>query len=192
MSIDSSEQLTTGIRRLRLKRPGLIWASVIFVAYALTPNCDEEEVEAFNKELEQQECHIGTHGLDWKEQGERLTEFIITTKTIHGNSQFQKPHPQRWTWESPNDDHLLRIGFYFSQKEQKSKVTKKRLSPDAPKLIRQRGIAGGTGDRELTSEHAKQCEQATNEDLKKRKGAAMVETAAAEQSIRKVLRSFAS
>ncbi|KAE9412367.1 hypothetical protein Angca_003875, partial [Angiostrongylus cantonensis] len=49
-----------------------------------------------------EERHIGTHGLEWNEQGERLSEFIMATETIHGNSQFQKPHRQRWTWESPN------------------------------------------------------------------------------------------
>ncbi|KAK6762216.1 hypothetical protein RB195_023070 [Necator americanus] len=26
----------------------------------------------------------------------------MTTKTIHGNSQFQKPSSLRWTWESPS------------------------------------------------------------------------------------------
>ncbi|VDP04513.1 unnamed protein product [Heligmosomoides polygyrus] len=59
------------------------------------------------------ELHIGTHGLEWNEQGERLSEFIMTTKTIHGNSQFQKPSSLRWTWESPGGqfhneiDHII-------------------------------------------------------------------------------------
>ncbi|EYC30854.1 hypothetical protein Y032_0004g1810 [Ancylostoma ceylanicum] len=38
-----------------------------------------------------EELHIGTHGLQWNEQRERLSEFIMTTNTIHCNSQFQKP-----------------------------------------------------------------------------------------------------
>ncbi|ETN74726.1 hypothetical protein NECAME_12773 [Necator americanus] len=38
-----------------------------------------------------EELHIGTHGLEWNDQVERLSEFTMTTKTIHGNSQFQKP-----------------------------------------------------------------------------------------------------
>uniref|UniRef100_A0A0K0D6F4 Endo/exonuclease/phosphatase domain-containing protein n=1 Tax=Angiostrongylus cantonensis TaxID=6313 RepID=A0A0K0D6F4_ANGCA len=38
---------------------------------------------------------IGTHGLEWNEQGERLSEFIMANKTIHGNSQVQKPYRQR-------------------------------------------------------------------------------------------------
>ncbi|KAK6744931.1 hypothetical protein RB195_011569 [Necator americanus] len=37
----------------------------------------------------------------------------MTTKTIHGNSQFQKPSSLRWTWESPGGgyrneiDHII-------------------------------------------------------------------------------------
>ena len=29
----------------------------------------------------------------------------MMTKTIHGNTQFQKPLSQRWTWESPNGEY---------------------------------------------------------------------------------------
>ncbi|KAK6732754.1 hypothetical protein RB195_016862 [Necator americanus] len=98
----------------------------IFVAYAPTSSYEEEEVEAFYMDLEKfyredhafykviigdfntkvsprrkpEELHIGTHGLQWNDQGERLSEFIMTTKTIHGNSQFQNPSSLRWTWES--------------------------------------------------------------------------------------------
>ncbi|KAE9418252.1 hypothetical protein Angca_003518, partial [Angiostrongylus cantonensis] len=43
--------------------------------------------------------------IEWNEQGELLSEFIMATKTIHGNSQFQKPHSQRWTWESPSGEY---------------------------------------------------------------------------------------
>uniref|UniRef100_A0A0K0D695 Endo/exonuclease/phosphatase domain-containing protein n=1 Tax=Angiostrongylus cantonensis TaxID=6313 RepID=A0A0K0D695_ANGCA len=111
-NIDSFEQLITRIGRLRLKRCGSIPALTIFVVYAPTPNYDEEEVEAFYIDLEKfyredhtsfkviigdfnakigprrssKERHIGAHGLEWNEQGERLSEFIMATKTIHGNS----------------------------------------------------------------------------------------------------------
>ncbi|XGW10010.1 hypothetical protein V3C99_011911 [Haemonchus contortus] len=37
------------------------------------------------------ELLIGTHGIEWDEQGGRLSEFIMSTHTIHGNSRFQKP-----------------------------------------------------------------------------------------------------
>ncbi|VDP45390.1 unnamed protein product [Heligmosomoides polygyrus] len=47
-----------------------------------------------------EELHIGTHGLEWNKQGERLSEFTMSTNTIHGNSQFQKPPSLRWTRES--------------------------------------------------------------------------------------------
>uniref|UniRef100_A0A0K0D7X7 HA domain-containing protein n=1 Tax=Angiostrongylus cantonensis TaxID=6313 RepID=A0A0K0D7X7_ANGCA len=215
-----------------------------------------------------EERHIGTHGLEWNEQGKRLSEFIMATKTIHGNSQFQKSHRQRWTWESPNgeyhneidhiivnrklcltdvavvskfytgSDHLLlRAKLYFSRKGEKaakfknrsprtttkwdlfsslvgcwddavvdnideeydwliqhlsvsaikaesSKVTKRHLSLEILELIRQRGIARAAGNRELTSELAKQCRQVIKEDLKKRRAAVMVEAAEAGNSIR--------
>ncbi|KAE9412686.1 hypothetical protein Angca_009405, partial [Angiostrongylus cantonensis] len=113
-----------------LKRCGPTPPLTIFVVYAPTSSYDEEE-EAFYMDLvrfyredhtlfkviigdfnakigprrSSEERHIGTHGLEWNEQGERLSEFIMATKTIHGNSQFQKPHRQRWTWESPNGEY---------------------------------------------------------------------------------------
>uniref|UniRef100_A0A0K0CV92 Endo/exonuclease/phosphatase domain-containing protein n=1 Tax=Angiostrongylus cantonensis TaxID=6313 RepID=A0A0K0CV92_ANGCA len=52
MNIDSFEQLTTRVGRLRLKRCGSIPALTIFVVYAPTSNSDEEEVEAFYMDLE--------------------------------------------------------------------------------------------------------------------------------------------
>uniref|UniRef100_A0A158P7B8 Endo/exonuclease/phosphatase domain-containing protein n=1 Tax=Angiostrongylus cantonensis TaxID=6313 RepID=A0A158P7B8_ANGCA len=94
MNIDSFEQLTTRIGRLRLKRCGSTPALTVFVVYAPTSNYDEEEVEAFYMDLERfyredhtffkviigdfnakigprrssEERHIGTHGLKWNEQ----------------------------------------------------------------------------------------------------------------------------
>uniref|UniRef100_A0A0K0DRN8 Endo/exonuclease/phosphatase domain-containing protein n=1 Tax=Angiostrongylus cantonensis TaxID=6313 RepID=A0A0K0DRN8_ANGCA len=123
MNIDSFKHLTARIGRLRLKRRGSTPALTIFFVYASTSNCDEEEVEAFCMDWEKfyredrtffkviigdfiaktgtrgssEESHIGTHKLECNEQGERLSEFIMATKTIHGNSQLQKPHRQHWT-----------------------------------------------------------------------------------------------
>ncbi|EYB85282.1 hypothetical protein Y032_0301g1829 [Ancylostoma ceylanicum] len=131
MNIDSFELLTTRIGRLRLRRCGSMPALTVFVAYAPTSSYDEDEIEAFYMDLEKfyredhtfykvivgdfnakigprrtpEELHIGTHGLQWNEQGERLSEFIMTTRTIHGNSQFQKPTSLRWTWESPGGEY---------------------------------------------------------------------------------------
>ncbi|KAE9413460.1 hypothetical protein Angca_010050, partial [Angiostrongylus cantonensis] len=127
MNIDSFEQLTTRIERLPC---GSTPALTIYVVYALTSNYDEEEfkfymdLEKFYREdhtffkviigdfnakigprRSSEERHNGTHGLEWNEQGEQLSEFIMATKTIHGNSYFQEPHRQRWTWESPNGEY---------------------------------------------------------------------------------------
>ncbi|KAE9415083.1 hypothetical protein Angca_003559, partial [Angiostrongylus cantonensis] len=284
MNIDSFEQLTTRIGHSLLKRCGSIPAFTIFLVYALTSNYDEDVVEAFYMELEKfyredhtffkvigdfndkigprrtsEERHIGTHGLKWNEQGERLSEFIMAIKTIHGNSHFQKRHRQRWTCESPNGEYhneidhiivnrkfcltdvavvpkfykgsnhrLLRARFYFTREGEKaakfknrsprtttnwdsfnslvgcwedaivdnideeydrliehlqasamkaesSKVSKRRLSPETLELIRQRGLARAAGNRELTTELAKQCRQAMKDDLKERRAVEMVE-----------------
>ncbi|VDP37807.1 unnamed protein product [Heligmosomoides polygyrus] len=121
MNIDSYESLTSRIGRLRLKLCCSVPALTVFVVYAPTSDYDDEDVEAFYVELEkfykedhtfckvivgdfnakigprrsQEELHIGTHGLEWNEQGERLSEVIISTMTIQGKPQFQEP-PDLW------------------------------------------------------------------------------------------------
>ncbi|KIH43699.1 hypothetical protein ANCDUO_26290 [Ancylostoma duodenale] len=52
MNIDSFEQPTTRIGRLRLRRCGSIPALTIVVAYAPASSYDDEEIEAFYMELE--------------------------------------------------------------------------------------------------------------------------------------------
>ncbi|KAK6765644.1 hypothetical protein RB195_025515 [Necator americanus] len=125
-NIDSFEQLTTRIGHLWMRRCGPTPALTIFVAYAPTSSYEEEEVEDFFMDLKKfyrenhavykviidcfntkisprrtpEELHFGTHSPQWNEQGERLSKFIMTTKTIYGNSQFQKPFSLRWMWES--------------------------------------------------------------------------------------------
>ncbi|EYC20500.1 hypothetical protein Y032_0021g246 [Ancylostoma ceylanicum] len=181
MNIDSFEQLTTRIGRLRLRRCGSTPALTVFVAYAPTSSYNEDEIEAIYMDKEKfyredhtfykvivgdfnakigprrapEELHIGTHGLQCNEQGERLSEFTMTTKTIHGNSKFQKPTSLRWTWESPggeyhneidhinrrhcltdvgvvpsfytgSDHRLLRARFFFSCRGEKAAKYKKR------------------------------------------------------------------
>ncbi|KAK6760660.1 hypothetical protein RB195_021934 [Necator americanus] len=122
-NIDSFEQLTTRIGRLRMRRCGPTPALKIFVVHAPTSSYEEEEVEAFYMDLEKfyredqafykviigdfkakigprrtpEELHIRTYGLQWNEKGKRLSEFVMTTKTIHGNSQLLKPSSLRWT-----------------------------------------------------------------------------------------------
>ncbi|KAK6764341.1 hypothetical protein RB195_024605 [Necator americanus] len=51
-NIDSFEQLTTRIGRLRMRRCGSTPALTIFVAYDPTSSYDEEEVEAFYMDME--------------------------------------------------------------------------------------------------------------------------------------------
>uniref|UniRef100_A0A0K0D2H1 Craniofacial development protein 2-like n=1 Tax=Angiostrongylus cantonensis TaxID=6313 RepID=A0A0K0D2H1_ANGCA len=121
INIDSFEQLTTQNGRLLLIRCGSTPALTIFVVYAPTSNYNEEVVEAFYMDLKRfyredhtffkdiigdfnanigprktsAEGHTETHELEWNEQGERTSEFVMATKSIHGNSQFQKGHLQR-------------------------------------------------------------------------------------------------
>ncbi|ETN76202.1 hypothetical protein NECAME_11868 [Necator americanus] len=52
-NIDSFEQLTTRVRRLRMRRCGSIPALIIFVAYAPTSSYEEEEeIKGFYMDLE--------------------------------------------------------------------------------------------------------------------------------------------
>ncbi|EYC31822.1 hypothetical protein Y032_0003g1258 [Ancylostoma ceylanicum] len=162
MNIDYSEQLTTRLGRLRLRRCGSAPTVTVFVASASTSSHDEGEIEAFYMGLEKfyredhtfykvmvghfnakidprrmpEELHFGAHGPQWNEQGERLSEFIMTTKTIHGNSQFRKPTSLRWTFclidvgvvpkfYTGSDHRLLRAIFFFSRKGEKAAKYKK-------------------------------------------------------------------
>uniref|UniRef100_A0A0K0DM47 Endo/exonuclease/phosphatase domain-containing protein n=1 Tax=Angiostrongylus cantonensis TaxID=6313 RepID=A0A0K0DM47_ANGCA len=193
MNIDSFEQLTIRIGRLRLKRCGSTPALTIFVVNAPTSNYDEEE-DAFYIDLERfyredhtffkvitgdfnakigprrasEKRHIGTHGVDWNEQDAVVNNI------------------------DEEYDRLIEHLHVSAIKAKSSKVTKKRLSPKTFELIRQRGIARAAGNRELASERAKQCRQAIKEDLKERKAAVMFEAAEARKNIRKARRSFAN
>ncbi|XGW04752.1 hypothetical protein V3C99_015711 [Haemonchus contortus] len=44
-----------------------------------------------------EKLHIGNQEMEWNEQDERLSEFIMSIRIIHGNSQFQKlSHSRTW------------------------------------------------------------------------------------------------
>ncbi|VDO37176.1 unnamed protein product [Haemonchus placei] len=128
MSIGSYESLTIRFGRLQLRRCGSTPALTIFVAYAPTSNYEQEELEAFYIDVKglyredhtsfkviagdfnakiaprrtTEQLHIETNGMEWKEHSERLSESIMSTHTINGNTQFQKASHGRWTWESPS------------------------------------------------------------------------------------------
>uniref|UniRef100_A0A0K0D7D9 Uncharacterized protein n=1 Tax=Angiostrongylus cantonensis TaxID=6313 RepID=A0A0K0D7D9_ANGCA len=81
MNIDSLEQLTTRIGRLRLKRCGTTPALTIFVVYAPTSNYDEEE-EAFYMDLEKFYREDILQGHHWRsiprlDQEERLRNVTL-------------------------------------------------------------------------------------------------------------------
>ncbi|KAK6764088.1 hypothetical protein RB195_024423 [Necator americanus] len=111
-NIDSFEQLTTRIGRLWMRRCGPTPALTIFVAYAPTSSY-EEEVKAFYMDLEKfyREDHAFYKVIIWDFNAKRLSEFIMTTKTIHGNSQHKKPSSLRWTWESPGGGYRNEIDY---------------------------------------------------------------------------------
>uniref|UniRef100_A0A0K0CYS5 Transposase n=1 Tax=Angiostrongylus cantonensis TaxID=6313 RepID=A0A0K0CYS5_ANGCA len=76
-------------------------------------------------------------------------------------------------------------------KAESSKVTKRRMSAETLELIWHRGIARAAGNRELTSELAKQCRRATKEDIKERRAAVVAYAAEAWKTIGRAHRSFA-
>uniref|UniRef100_A0A0K0DAY1 Reverse transcriptase domain-containing protein n=1 Tax=Angiostrongylus cantonensis TaxID=6313 RepID=A0A0K0DAY1_ANGCA len=77
-------------------------------------------------------------------------------------------------------------------KAESTEVTKRRMSPETLELIRQREIVRAAGNRELTSELAKQCRQAIREDPKERRAAVMIEAAEAGKCTRKSRLNFAN
>uniref|UniRef100_A0A0K0DKX8 Endo/exonuclease/phosphatase domain-containing protein n=1 Tax=Angiostrongylus cantonensis TaxID=6313 RepID=A0A0K0DKX8_ANGCA len=76
MNIDSFEQLTTRIGRLRLKRCGSTPALTIFVVYELTSNYDEEEVLHGLGEVPQRRPYI-LQGHHWRFQCQDRTKKIV-------------------------------------------------------------------------------------------------------------------
>uniref|UniRef100_A0A0K0DHK5 Endo/exonuclease/phosphatase domain-containing protein n=1 Tax=Angiostrongylus cantonensis TaxID=6313 RepID=A0A0K0DHK5_ANGCA len=223
MNIDSFEQLTTRIGRLRLKRCGPTPALTIFVVYAPTSKYDEEEVEAFYMDLEgvhredhkffkviigdfnakigprrsSEERHIGTHGLEWNEQGGKVAKFKNRSPKTTTNWDLFNSLVGCWEDAVVDNideeyDRLIEHLHDSAVNAQSSKVTKRRLSPETLELIRQRGLASAAVICELTSELAKQCRQAIKEDLKERRAAVMVEAAEAGKSIRNSRRSFSN
>ncbi|EYC24770.1 hypothetical protein Y032_0013g2100 [Ancylostoma ceylanicum] len=146
MNIDSFEQLTTRIGRLRLRRRcGSTPALTVFVAYAPTPSYDEDEIEAFYMDLEKfyREDHtfykviVGDFNAKIGPE-ERLRNFTSTWESPGGEYHNEIDHiivnrrfcltdvgvvPKFYTG---SDHRLLRARFFFSRKGEKAAKYKKR------------------------------------------------------------------
>uniref|UniRef100_A0A0K0D0P7 Pepsin-I3 domain-containing protein n=1 Tax=Angiostrongylus cantonensis TaxID=6313 RepID=A0A0K0D0P7_ANGCA len=72
MNIDSYEQLLTRIGRLRLKRRNRYRQDNTFFKVII-----RDSNARIGPRRSSEERHIGTHGLEWNEQSERLSEFIM-------------------------------------------------------------------------------------------------------------------
>ncbi|KIH64253.1 hypothetical protein ANCDUO_05436 [Ancylostoma duodenale] len=138
MNIDSSEQLTTRIGRLRLRRCGSMPAATIFVAYAPTSGYDKEEIEAFYMDLEK----------SYREDHTFYKEDAVVDNIDEEYDRLEQ--------------HLRDS----AKKAEGSRTTKRCLSYETLELIRQRGAARAAGNHQLTSELAKRCRGAIEEDLK--------------------------
>uniref|UniRef100_A0A7I4Z8G8 Reverse transcriptase domain-containing protein n=1 Tax=Haemonchus contortus TaxID=6289 RepID=A0A7I4Z8G8_HAECO len=214
MNIDSYESLTTRIGRLRLRRCGSTTALTVSEDHTLFKVIVGDFNAKIGPRRTTEELHIGTHGMEWNEQGERLSEFIMSTHTIHVRGEraakSRKRSPKtvvNWDhfaslaslWEdSVNDnideeyDQLVEHLHDCARRAESLKDVKKRLSSKTLELVRQRGIARATGNHQQTSELAKVRREAIEEDLKERRAAVMDEAAEAGKSIRKARRNFAN
>ncbi|RCN25377.1 hypothetical protein ANCCAN_28912 [Ancylostoma caninum] len=116
-----------------------------------------------------EKLHIGTNGLHWNEQRERLSEFIMRTKTINEerkprNSRSPKPviNCDLFTsladiWEDAvvdnideEYDRLVQHPRDSVKKAKGSRATKRRLSYETVELTRQRRAAKAAGNYQLT------------------------------------------
>ncbi|KAK6734267.1 hypothetical protein RB195_017818 [Necator americanus] len=189
-NIDSFEQLTTRIGRLRMRRCGPTPALTICVAYAPTSSYEEEEVEAFYMDLEKfyredhafykviigdfnakggprrtpEEPYIGTHGLQWNDQGTTINWDLFATLAGF--------------WE---DSAMDNIDEEYD-----------RLVEHLYDCAKKAETARAAGNQQLTSDLARLCREAINEDLKERRAEVLAEAAEAGKSIRYAHRDFAS
>uniref|UniRef100_A0A0K0D5N9 Endo/exonuclease/phosphatase domain-containing protein n=1 Tax=Angiostrongylus cantonensis TaxID=6313 RepID=A0A0K0D5N9_ANGCA len=139
------------------------------------------------------ERHSGTHESEWNEQGEKAAKFKNRSPRTTTNRDVFNSFVVCWEDAVVDDieeeyDRLIEHLHVSAIKAESSRVTKKRLSPKALELIRQRGIARAAGNHELTSELTM---QAIKEDLKMRGAAVMVDAAEAGRSILEARRSSA-
>ncbi|KAK6740744.1 hypothetical protein RB195_008911 [Necator americanus] len=171
-SIDSFEQLTTRIGRVRMRRCGPTPPLTIFVAYALTLSYDEE-VEAFYIDLEK-----------------FYRENHVFYKVIIGD--FSDKEDSAKDNIDEEYDRLVEHLHDCAKKAESFKTTRRRLSLETLELIFRRGAARAAGNQELTFEFARLCREAIKEDFKERRAEVLGEAAEAVKSIRYARRDFAS
>ncbi|ETN84261.1 hypothetical protein NECAME_06949 [Necator americanus] len=164
-NIDSFEQLTIRIGRLRMRRCGSTPALTIFVAYAPTSSYDEEEFRGRNPRTV----------INW--------DLFATLAGFWEDSAMDNIDEEY--------DRLVEHLRDCAKKAESSKTTKRRLSLETLELIRQRGAARAAGNQELTSILARLCREAIKEDLKERRAEVLAEAAEAGKNIRYARRDFA-
>ncbi|KIH43586.1 hypothetical protein ANCDUO_26404, partial [Ancylostoma duodenale] len=141
INIDSFEQLTTRIGRLRLRRCGSMPAVTIFVAYAPTSSYDEEEIEAFYMDLENFYREDHTSYKKWS------SKPVINWGLFTSLAGF---------WDDAVvdniDEEYDRLVHHLCDSAKKAeglRTTKRRLSYETLELIRQRGAARAAGNYHL-------------------------------------------
>ncbi|ETN69641.1 hypothetical protein NECAME_15197 [Necator americanus] len=163
VNIDSFEQLTTRIGRLRMRSCGPTPALTTFaVAYAPTSSYEKEEVEALYMDLEKfyRKNHIFCMVI--------IADFIA------------KLAPE----ERLEDFTSEPMAFNGCTRKAKSfKTTNRRLYPKTLELIGERGAARAAGNQEFTSKLTKLCREAIKEDLKERTAEVLAEAAELEKPL---------
>ncbi|KAK6761845.1 hypothetical protein RB195_022797 [Necator americanus] len=189
-NMDSFEQLTTRIGRLRMSRRGPTPALPIFVVYAPASSY-EEDVQVFYMDLEKfyQKDHafynfiIGDFNAKLAQE-ERLRKFASGPTAYNrmnrgrGSQKFTERNPRtiiNWdlfaTLAGFREDSAIhnideeygRLGEHLhdcTKKAESFKTAKRRLSLETLELIRQRRAARAAGKQELTSELARLCREA--------------------------------
>ncbi|KIH63660.1 hypothetical protein ANCDUO_06036 [Ancylostoma duodenale] len=163
MNIDSFEQLTTRIGRLRLRRCGSIPALTTFATYAPTSSYDDEEIEAFYMDLEKFSREDHTF------YKKRSPKPVIIWDLFNSFAGFWKDVAVNNIDEEY--DRLVRHLRDSAKSAEGSRATNRRLSYETLELIRQRGVARAAGNYQLTSELAKWCREALKEYLKEGRAA---------------------
>ncbi|KAK6737549.1 hypothetical protein RB195_019948 [Necator americanus] len=119
-NIDSFEQLTTRIGRLRMRRCGPTTALTIYVAYAPTSSYEEEKNRSFlygpGEILPRRSCLL--QGYNWRFQRQSWPKMNAggTSHRDPSNSQFQKPSSLRCAWESPGGGYRNQIDHIIVNK----------------------------------------------------------------------------